>query len=635
MGEVYRARDTKLARDVAIKVLPRDVADDPDRLARFEREARVLASLNHPHIGAIYGFEDAQTDHGLRVSGLVLELVEGDTLADQLSRGAIPVADALAIARQIAEALDAAHQRGIIHRDLKPANVKVTPTGLVKVLDFGLAMMAPSDLRDGGATHTTMPLATHEGVVLGTAPYMSPEQARGQPLDKRTDIWAFGCVLYEMLSGRRAFAGGTISDTIAAILQGDADWSALPPGTPPGTLRLMKRCLEKDSQRRLRDLGDMDLALDLPPASGVVPGYPRWIVWTLAATTAIAVAMAAVPALTRARAPQPAPPTPLRFQIPAPVSLTDPGNFSVSPNGRHVVFVGTDAKGALRLRIRDFDTLETRSLPGAEAEMVDFMPPMIWSPDSRHIAFFSQSSGHIKRIERSGGLPRAVCEVPGVGVGGSWNSADIILVGNTAGGILQCPAEGGAATAVTALHPSLKDAAHLLPVFLPDNRHFLYLRVSRTDPSESGLYVGDLQTPADRQSTERLLTTPLGGSYVPGLAGDGHLLFVQNGALMAVPFDAERRVKTVNRRWWRTVSARFAMEHFFPPPSTRWSTAGAPRSFSSPGSIATARGSEWLASRPKWGERRCHQTGRASPCGAPAGWGAPLTRCGSWMSGAT
>ena len=543
MGEVYRARDTKLDRDVAIKILPSDVADDPDRLARFGREARVLASLNHPHIGAIYGFEDALTSDGIRVPGLVLELVEGDTLADRLSRGAIPIPDALAIARQIAEALDAAHQRGIVHRDLKPANVKVTPAGVVKVLDFGLAKTATLDLQSGDGTHTTMQMGTREGVVLGTAPYMSPEQARGHSLDKRTDIWAFGCVLYEMLSGQRPFAGATISDTIADILQRDADWSALPLQTPPGVLRLTKRCLEKDPHRRLRDLGDADLALDLPTTITTARGYPRWMLWTAAATAAIAVAMVAFLALARSRDAQ-LPPATLRFQIPAPVSLNDPGNFSLSPDGRHLVFVGTDAKGILRLRIRDLDTLETRSVPGAEAEVVNFMPPVIWSPDSRVIAFFSQPTGQIKRIDRAGGLPRVVCEVPGVGVGGSWNDADVILVGNTSGGLVRCPAGGGGATAVTVVNPALKDAHHLLPAFLPDNRHFVYLRVSRTDPSETGLYLGDLETPADRQSTERLVATPFGGSYVPGLAGDGHLLFVRDGALMAMPFDAERRVMT-------------------------------------------------------------------------------------------
>ena len=542
MGEVYRARDTKLERDVAVKTLPHDVADDPERLARFEREARVLASLNHPHIGAIYGFEDATTSDGLRVRGLILELIEGETLAERLRRGPIPVPEALATARQIAEALDAAHQRGIVHRDLKPANVKITPAGLVKVLDFGLAKMAAPDLQGRDATHTAMQMAgTREGIVLGTAPYMSPEQARGQPLDKRADIWAYGCVLYEMLSGHRAFGGATISDTIAAILQGEPDWSAFPPHTPAGVLRLTKRCLEKDPERRLRDLGDADLALDVAPAIAAANRYSPWKLWT-ATAAAVAVATIAGLALTRPRlSPPPAAPT-VRFQIPAPVNLTESGTFSLSPDGRHLVFGGSDAKGIFRLWIRSLDSLETTPIQGSETEResINFLPALFWSPDSRVIAFFT--SGGLKRMDRTGGLPRAVCGVAGVGVGGSWNTADVIIVGNTSGGLVRCPAAGGPATPATALNPSLKDAAHLLPVFLPDGRHFVYLRVSRIDPSESGLYVGDLETPADRQSTERLVETPFGGSYVPGPAGDGHVLFVRDDTLMALPFDAERRV---------------------------------------------------------------------------------------------
>ncbi len=423
MGEVYRARDTKLERDVAIKILPHGVAGDPDRMARFEREARVLASLNHPHIGAIYGFEDGSTTDGQRVSALVLELIEGDTLADRLSRGAIPIPETLEIARQISAALDAAHQRGIIHRDLKPANVKVTPAGVVKVLDFGLAKTAAPDVQDRDVTHTRMQMAgTQEGVVFGTAPYMSPEQARGQPLDKRTDIWAFGCVLYEMLSGRRAFAGATISDTIAAILQGEADWSALPLSTPPGVLRLTKRCLEKDPERRLRDLGDADLALDVAPGLAAPNRYPRWRVWTATIAAAVVVGTLAVLAFTRPRiAPSPPAPT-VRFQIPAPVTLTESGTFSLSPDGRHLVFGGSDAKGILKLWIRSLDSLETTPIQGSETEResINFMPPLIWSPDGRVIAFFTLRG--IKRMDRTGGLPRAVCEVPGVGVGGAWST---------------------------------------------------------------------------------------------------------------------------------------------------------------------------------------------------------------------
>ena len=285
MGEVYRARDTKLGRDVAIKILPRVFTSDPDRLMRFEREARMLATLNHPHIGAIYGFEDAE---GMRA--LVLELVDGETVANRIARGPLPVKDALTLARQIADALDAAHEKGIVHRDLKPANIKITSEGTVKVLDFGLAKAASAGAATADQTQSPTATAggTREGVILGTAAYMSPEQARGLKVDKRTDIWAFGCVLYEMLTGRLPFAGHTVSDTIAAILEREPDWKALPQATPASIRRLLQRSLEKDLKRRLRDIGDARLELDDVLISAAVPrpGEPReasrpWI-WGLA-----------------------------------------------------------------------------------------------------------------------------------------------------------------------------------------------------------------------------------------------------------------------------------------------------------------------------------------------------------------
>jgi len=259
MGEVYRARDTKLRRDVAIKILPQIFTSDPERLARFEREAQMLAALNHSHIGAIYGVEDAG-----EVRALVLELVEGETLAERLRRGSIPVAEALAIARQIADALEAAHERSIIHRDLKPANIKIAPDGQVKVLDFGLAKTVVSNTTgpDLSQSPTLTGSSTSEGAILGTAAYMSPEQARGKTVDKRTDIWAYGCVLYEMLTGRKAFAGETASDAIAAILQREPDWTKLPTAVPAPVPRLLRRCLEKDPNRRLRDVGDARLEVD-------------------------------------------------------------------------------------------------------------------------------------------------------------------------------------------------------------------------------------------------------------------------------------------------------------------------------------------------------------------------------------
>ena len=277
MGEVYLARDTRLGRDVAIKILPQVFTADPDRLARFDREARVLASLNHPNIGAIYGLEEAA---GVR--GLVLELVDGETLADRLRRGPIPVAEALSIARQIADALDAAHEKGIVHRDLKPANIKITPDGTVKVLDFGLAKAAAGDgARPDLTDSPTITVAgTREGVILGTAAYMSPEQARGQAVDKRADIWAFGCVLYEMLTGRPAFGRDTITDTLAALVEREPDWSRLPAGVSLNLRRLLQRCVDKDPKRRLRDIADaryeIEAALtDGDAPAGVVMPAPR------------------------------------------------------------------------------------------------------------------------------------------------------------------------------------------------------------------------------------------------------------------------------------------------------------------------------------------------------------------------
>ena len=293
MGEVYRARDTTLGRDVAIKFLPRLFTSDPDRLARFEREAQMLAALNDPHIGAIYGVEESA---GVRA--LVLELVEGPTLADRLATGPIPLTESLGIARQIADALEAAHERGIVHRDLKPANIKITPDGIVKVLDFGLAKVVASD---GSAEFSQSPTVTvggtREGVILGTAAYMSPEQARGLAVDKRTDIWAFGCVLFEMLTGHPAFGRDTTTDTLAAILEHEPAWRALPPAAAPLT-RVLQRCIEKDVKRRFRDIGDVKLLLEdttrLPPTTASLPAPSKRASWTVAAALGLIVVIAAL-----------------------------------------------------------------------------------------------------------------------------------------------------------------------------------------------------------------------------------------------------------------------------------------------------------------------------------------------------
>ena len=350
MGEVYRARDTELGRDVAIKILPRLFTSDPDRLARFEREARVLASLNHPHIGAIYGLEDAD---GIRA--LVLELVEGETLADRITRGPIPVQDTLGIARQMADALDAAHERGIVHRDLKPANIKITPDGVVKVLDFGLAKATAGDRPGPDLTQSPKMTVggTREGVILGTAAYMSPEQARGQTVDKRTDIWAFGCVLYQMLAGRPAFARETITDTLAAVVGGDTDWKRLPVDTPAGVRKVLRRCLDRDPRRRMRDIGEARFELDEavapgPDADALPPSDPRsrrhsWHSIALIALGAVAGggALAAIALGVRGRADVPTPIDSMARTIAT--RLTSYGGNetypALSPDGRTFVFV--------------------------------------------------------------------------------------------------------------------------------------------------------------------------------------------------------------------------------------------------------------------------------------------------------
>jgi len=536
MGEVYSARDARLGRQVAIKILSREFTSDPDRVQRFEREARVLASVNHPHIATIHGVEDAED-----MTALVMELVDGETLADRIVRGALPVPAALALAGQIAAALDAAHERGIIHRDLKPSNVKVTSAGTIKVLDFGLAKDTVSRPGQTGGTPDVAAatgLATIDetvpGVLLGTAAYMSPEQARGQVVDKRTDIWAFGCVLFEMLTGRSPFTRATVPDTMAAVLEHEPDWAAIPDSTPEPVMRALRACLEKDARRRLRDLGDWDLTIE-PAASVPSPrGRLQWIPWAAALACCFGTGAWLLISMDRE---QPAAAPLIRFDVPAAVELSESGQFSVSPDGRHLVFVGTGDDRILRLWVKSFDAPEIRPLPGTEAEVVPVIPPMFWSPDSQFIAFYAD--GKIKRVARAGGTPDVLCGVPGVAVGGAWNRDGVILVGNAFGPLMRCSADGKtAATPATAIRGEVR---HLMPSFLPDGRHFVFLQVSRPDPSRNGLYLGDLERPPDQQPSDRLLATGFGGAYVPAADGKGHLLFVRDGTLFAVGFDPDRQ----------------------------------------------------------------------------------------------
>ena len=397
MGEVYRAHDSKLRRDVAIKVLPQSLSADPDRLARLTREARMLAALNHPNIAAIYGLDDSSG-----VTALVMELVDGQSLSAaiaQAGRSGMPYERVLQIARQLVAALDAAHEKGITHRDLKPANIALAADGTVKVLDFGLATLGPTAAAHAG--QATITALSQPGTVVGTAAYMSPEQARGGDVDKRADIWAFGCVFYEMLTGLRAFDGQSGPDQMAAVLTRDPDWDAVPPNVPTAARRLLTCCLEKDPKRRLRDIGDVDALLD-----DSTPTTPRlrqlsWLPWAVAV---LAVLVAAALAFQRPRTTGTLTATAVRFQIPTGLNLAESQQFSLSPDGKRLVFAGAGADGVMRLWLRALDSLETRPLAGTDTDVVDLIPPMFWSPDSRFVAY--DNRGQLKRLDVNGGAPQ-------------------------------------------------------------------------------------------------------------------------------------------------------------------------------------------------------------------------------------
>ncbi len=529
MGEVYRATDTKLKRQVALKVLPASVATNGERVARFQREAEILARLNHQHIAAIYGLEDAPA-----AKALVMELVEGPTLADRIAQGPIPLPEALPIASQIAEALEAAHEQGILHRDLKPANIKLRPDGLVKVLDFGLAkaMDAPSVEASPGMSPSMAPtvtspaLVTGAGFLLGTAAYMSPEQARGRQADKRSDIWAFGAVLYEMLSGTRLFRSEEISDTLALVLTSEPDWTRLPPNTPEPIQRLLRRCLDKDPRRRLASASDARLEIedalrepvveDAPrPSRSDVRSVRRWQA-IAALVTLIALALSAW--MLRPGAPQPA----SRVDVALPEGATRGDFVSVSPDGRKLIATG----GALW--VRDLESLEWRRLPGTEGAQSPF-----WSPDGRYVAF--AVGAQLKKVDTTGGPPETLCTVPSSAVGsGSWNLDGEIIFGSWGGGsggpLWKVAQAGGTATALTEVNVSKGELYHTWPTFLEDGRHFLYFRSG--PPETAGIYAGSLDArPAD-QSQTRILANELPANYA-----NGHLFFMRATTMMAQPFD--------------------------------------------------------------------------------------------------
>jgi serine/threonine protein kinase len=536
MGEVYRARDTKLGRDVALKFLPDVFASDADRLGRFEREARLLASLNHPNIASIYGIEN---DGGKRV--LVLELVEGEDLSERINRGPVPVDDALEIARQVAAALEVAHEQGVIHRDLKPANIKVGSDGTVKVLDFGLAKAMDSDPGDANLSHSPTLLAsspTQQGVILGTAAYMSPEQARGGAVDKRADIFAFGCVLFEMLTGGRAFAGDTISDTIASVLAREPDLDSLPASTPPALRQLMERCLDKDVAQRLRDIGEARIRLEKirqgdtgetehdAAAAGPAPGRRPVIAWALAGVFAVAAVLSWVlkpseetvqeqPRLIRSELSAPA-------EAPFELSSLHPGPATISPDGHHVTFSARGEDGRDLLWVRSLTDDAARPLSGTDGAGYPF-----WSPDNKSIGFFAQ--GNLKKVDITGAPPFTICPAR-VGKGGTWNSDNVIVFAPTFNGPLhRVSSAGGESDTVTALNTNSSENSHRFPSFLPDGNHFLYfVRTSAQTQNESSIWVSAL----DGSVNKRLFTCRSQAEYAAG-----HILYVRDGTLMARPFD--------------------------------------------------------------------------------------------------
>jgi eukaryotic-like serine/threonine-protein kinase len=539
MGEVYRARDPRLGRDVAIKVLPAVFSADADRLHRFEQEARAAAALNHPNILAV---------HDIGTAGdapfIVSELLEGVTLRERLMGGAVTVRKAVAYAVAIARGLAAAHDKGITHRDLKPENVFITTDDRVKILDFGLAKLT-SDRSPVAATSAlqTAALPTEPGLVLGTVGYMAPEQVRGLSVDHRADLFAFGAILYELLSGERAFRRDTAPETMTAILnEAPPDLLTTERPIPPALARIVDRCLEKNPKARFQTASDLTFALDaLSDASGTAKAVGRqtpntrrdWLAWGVAALLLVTLA----PVGFRHLRERPPDVSVLRFQIPPTIELAASGNVGLSPNGRHLAFLGLGADGIVRLWIREMDSLEVRPLVGSETS--SNAPPFFWSPDSRFIAF--DAGGTLKKLDVNGGVPQIVCDLPGTVVGGSWNRDGDIILGNTVGGLLRVAEAGGAPSPVTALDPSRKEAMHLLPSFLPDGRHFVYLRISPGTPEGGGTYIGTLDAKPAEQSSQRLLPYLVGLTYAPSNDSSAdRLLFLREGTLVAQPFDAKR-----------------------------------------------------------------------------------------------
>ncbi len=516
MGEVYRGRDTKLKRDIAIKILPETFARDAERMARFQREAEVLASLNHSNIAAIYGVEDR---------ALVMELVEGTS-----PKGPLPFDQAWKIASQMVAALEYAHDKGIIHRDLKPANIKITSEGMVKLLDFGLAKAFTnrSEARTAASyspeNSPTLTIgATEVGVILGTAAYMPPEQAKGRAVDKRADIWSFGVVFFELLTGERLFQGEDVSDTLAQVLTKEPDLSKV----PPKARRLLLRCLEKDPKKRLRDIGEATYLID--DAAFTTPAAPvhqSWLPWCIAAFLVL-VLMAATIFHFRET---PAPPIVMRFEIPVPDKIAPSRGGILSPDGTKFVFPAVGPNGR-EIWIRNVDSVDSHALAGTEGT-AGTRP--FWSPDSRVIAF--EAGGKLKKVDIAGGPVQTLCDLPGVLLGGAWTPDGTLILGSIPGPILRVPSGGGVPVPVT--KAPIGETSHQFPFLLPDQRSFVY----RAGGVGGSVYIGSLDRKPEEQSANAITTSDAAAMYAPSPSHPmhGHLLTLRNGTLLAQPFDAAK-----------------------------------------------------------------------------------------------
>jgi serine/threonine protein kinase len=528
MGVVFRARDTRLQRDVAIKLLPDHFADDSDRLSRFQREAQVLASMNHPNIAQIYGLEQAGAS-----TCIVMELVDGETLAQKIERGPIPIEQAIPIANQIIDALEAAHERNVVHRDLKPANIKLTGDGQVKVLDFGLAKALGDDDAQIALSHSpTKVSGSMAGIVLGTAAYMSPEQAKAKAVDARTDIWAFGCVLYEMLTVKQAFAGETTTEIIAKVLEREPDWQQIPSGTPQAIRLLLETLLAKDSKRRLRSIVDARpfLSARAQPEVATPPmptHHKERHVWIVTAILAVLLLAALVPTalnLTHKQAEAPE----MQFEIPVSSSFNNAA-LSLSPDGQRIAYTGI-SDGKKGIWIRPLSALTAQVVPGTENGDFPF-----WSPDSHYLGFVAD--GRLKKVNIAGGPVTTIgsdfseCE--------TWNSDGTILCSSAARGIVRVSDSGGGSTGITTPDVKLGEIGHFRPQFLPDGRHFLYTSTSSGQTSSTfniTLYAGSL----DSREKTKILDLAYGPfDEVPRYVSPGYLLYTRSGNLMSQPFDAK------------------------------------------------------------------------------------------------